>query len=144
MKKMPVITRKKYQFLGWYTASKNGKRVKAGMQLTGDITLYAHWSKIMVPRASIRKLYNSKNCVILKYKKNKKATGYQMQISTSKNYAGKATSTKTYKTNKIFVRRISGLKSGKTYYFRVRAYKKDSVGCLVKGKWSKSKKITVK
>ena len=38
---------------------------------------------------------------------------------------------------------ITGLKKGKTYYFRVRAYKKEN-GKKYYGSWSNVKKITIK
>ncbi len=136
-------TRKHYQFLGWYTEPKGGTRIREGAKLTQDLTLYAHWKKINVPRASIRKLDSKNRSAIVKYKKVKSVTGYQVQISTSKNYAGKKTKMKSYRSNQIFTRKISNLKKGQTYYLRVRAYQRDSAGYKIKGKWSKSKKITI-
>lgn len=38
---------------------------------------------------------------------------------------------------------ISKLSKGKKYYVRVKAYKKDSTGKKVAGKWSKVKKVKV-
>ena len=70
--------------------------------------------------------------------------GYQVQISTSKKFAKKNTITKTYNNKKVFKRTIKKLKKGQTYYLRIRAYKKDSAGRKVYGKWSDVKKIKTK
>jgi len=57
----------------------------------------------------------------VKWEKDKKATGYQVQYSANKKL--KKPTTVWVNKNKISTK-IKGLKSGKTYYVRVRAYKK--------------------
>lgn len=37
-------SRNNYKFEGWYTSANGGTRITTSKQLTGDITLYAHWS----------------------------------------------------------------------------------------------------
>ena len=66
----------------------------------------------------------------LKWKKVSKATGYQVYCSTykSKNYK----KVKTIKKGSTVTAKITGLKSSKTYYFKVRAVKNSK-----KGKFSK-------
>ena len=66
------------------------------------------------------------------------ADGYQIQYSTKSNMksAKTVTSSKTTTT-------ISKLSKGKKYYVRVKAYKKDSTGKKVAGKWSKVKNFKV-
>ena len=59
--------------------------------------------------------------MVLKWKKVKKITGYQLQISTNKKF--KKAKTISLKSSKTSYSK-SGLVSGKTYYIRVRAYKK--------------------
>lgn len=76
----------------------------------------------------------------VKYGKNAKATGYEIQYSTSKKFTKSvkkkvASAKKTSKT-------ISGLKKGKTYYVRVRAYKK-SGGKILASAWSSAKKVKI-
>ncbi|BBF42747.1 phosphatase domain-containing protein [Lachnospiraceae bacterium KM106-2] len=67
----------------------------------------------------VRRL-NAKSIKIT-YQKAKKATGYEVKVSTSKNFAKKNTKTIYLSSN----RRVQkGLKN-KTYYVKVRAYKKD-------------------
>lgn len=43
---VPNPTRSKYTFAGWYTAKTGGTKVNltTGANLTGDVTLYAHWT----------------------------------------------------------------------------------------------------
>jgi fibronectin type 3 domain-containing protein len=66
--------------------------------------------------------------------------GYAIYMATSKN--GKYTHLANYKANSTKATK-SKLKSGKTYYFKVRAYKKVS-GKTVYGAWSAVKSVMVK
>jgi hypothetical protein len=73
--------------------------------------------------------------------KNKKASGYQIQYSTSKTFAK---GNKTVKVSKSLTKNtISKLKKGKTYYVRIRAYYKDSSGTSYSA-WSTGKKVKIK
>lgn len=73
-------------------------------------------------------------------KKVKKATGYQVQLSTSKKFTKKTTVTVNTKKVKYTFKK---LKSGKTYYVRSRAYRKENK-TTVYGKYSRIAKIVVK
>lgn len=42
---LPEVTRDGYFFDGWFTAATGGSRVTASTSVSGDVTLYAHWSK---------------------------------------------------------------------------------------------------
>lgn len=139
----PNVTRKGYKFKGWYTAKKGGKKIAFGKKAKANMTVYAHWSKVTVKKASIKSLSTEKNKLIVNYKRVSSAQGYQIQVSTSKKFKKKATISKTYKKNKTFTRTIRKLKKNKLYYVRVRAYKKDSTNANVYGKWSKVKRIRV-
>ena len=66
----------------------------------------------------------------------KKPTGYQIQYTTNKK-SWKGAKSKKFKKLKMTVK---GLMSGRTYYFRIRAYRRVK-GQTVYGKWSKRKKI---
>ncbi len=74
-------------------------------------------------------------------KKVKGAAGYQIQYARNKKF------TKAKKSKDVgawtSAKTIAGLKKGKTYYVRVRAYQNQS-GKKVYGKWSKAKKVKVK
>lgn len=71
----------------------------------------------------------------------KDATGYKVYMKTGKN--GKYKLVKTLKKNSKISYTTGKLKSKKTYYFKVRAYKTAS-GKTANGKYSKVKKVTVK
>ena len=79
----------------------------------------------------------------LKWKKDSKVTGYQIQYSTSKKYSKKATKTITINKKSTTSKSISKLKSKKKYYVRIRAYKQ-SQGKKIYGDWTKTKTIKVK
>lgn len=70
-------------------------------------------------------------------KKVSGADGYQIQYSTKSNMK----SAKNVSSSKTTT--ISKLSKGKKYYVRVKAYKKDSTGKKVAGKWSKVKNLKV-
>lgn len=76
-----------------------------------------------------------KKNVLIKWKKIKNISGYQLQFSTTKRF--KKVTNKTTVNSSMKVKK---LKKKKTYYFRVRAYKK-MAGRKVYGKWSNIKKI---
>ena len=137
---LPKATRRNYTFNGWYTSA--GREISASSINTyaSDITLTAKWSKVSVAKGGITKLVSpKKKTVKINLKKRTGVNGYVIEYSTKKNMKGKKTinTTKTSKT-------IGNLKRGKKYYFRVRAFKKDSMGKRVYGKYSPVKSIKVK
>lgn len=74
------------------------------------------------------------------YKKVAGAGGYEVQYSTSKKFTKKTTTTKTSKKTSYTAKK---LKAKKTYYVRVRAYKKVS-GTKIYSAWSTAVKIKTK
>lgn len=94
-----------------------------------------------IKKAAISSCKNIKGKKIkIKYKKVAGADGYEISYSTNKKFKKsvmKKTSSKTSYT-------IKKLKKKKVYYVRVRAYKKDSTGKLVYGKYSSVKKVMIK
>ncbi len=44
---LPVPTRPKYKFLGWYTAADGGTKISATMKVTSNVTCYARWEKVV-------------------------------------------------------------------------------------------------
>lgn len=78
----------------------------------------------------------------VKWKRDKKADGYQIQYSTSRKFKG--AKTVTVKKNKTVSTKIKkGLKAGKKYYVRVRSYKGSGKN-RVCGSYSKAKSVNVK
>lgn len=81
---------------------------------------------------------NSRKAIIL-LKKNKKATGYQIQYSATKGFKKSQTKTKSFKKQKITVKK---LKRAKKYYVRARVYSR-IYGIKVYGKWSGKRSIRI-
>ena len=100
------------------------------------------------PTVSVKttKLKSAKNAkgkkIVVKWKKNTAGNGYQIQYSTSKKFA-KGNKTKTISKNKTTSYTIKKLKKKKTYYVRIRTYKKVSGKTYYSG-WSSVKKTTIK
>jgi len=46
---LPSATRTGYVFDGWFTSADSGTQVKADTVCKGDLTVYAHWSKVVTP-----------------------------------------------------------------------------------------------
>ena len=135
-------TRKGYTFKGWYTDSKfKSKITSIPMGSKKNYTIYAKWDKVSVKKAQTPKLSNVKGKkLIVKYAKTTGVKGYEITYATNSKFTkGKKVITTT-KTSKTFTK----LKKGKTYYVRVRAYKVDSTGKKVYGKYSSVKKIKIK
>ena len=134
-------TRKGYVFKGWY-ADKNFRQrittIKKGTKK--NYTLYAKWQKVTVKTTAISSCKNSKKGQIaLKYKKVSGAEGYEISYSTDKKFKKSVTKKTTKKTSFA----LTKLKKGKTYYVRVRAYKTDSTGKKVYGKYTSVKKVKI-
>lgn len=79
--------------------------------------------------------------MVVKWKKDTSVTGYQIQYSTNSKF--KSAKTVTVAKNKTTFVTIEKLKSKKTYYVRVREYKKVS-GKNIYGAWSKVKTTKIK
>lgn len=75
----------------------------------------------------------------VKWTKNDKATGYQVQYSTKSSFASAVT--KTYRKNNIVTASYGKLKKGTTYYVRVRAYKNGKTTTY--GAWSQVRTIKI-
>lgn len=84
---------------------------------------------------------SSKRSVKISWKKQKNASGYEVYRSTKKNKSFKKITTLKKAGKVIYVNKK--LKKGKTYYYKVRAYKVVS-GKKVYGKFSTIKKIKIK
>ena len=110
---------------------------------TGDSTLSKSLTTYRVARPAVSSAANSAaGKMTVKWAKNAKANGYQIQYSTSKTFASgnKAVSVTSASTvSKV----ITGLTRGKTYYVRIRTYKTVG-GTKYWSAWSaaKTQKIT--
>lgn len=151
--KLPVPTRSKHKFVGWCTTA-NGK----GAYVTADTIcqtekehiLYAIWKtkKGKIAKARPTLTIRSDDKVVertdgrlkLRFQRVAKASGYKIRFSTTKKFKKGTYETLTLNRNDNIVF-VYGIPPYKTYYVKVRAYKK--VGGKKRwGKWSKVKKFT--
>ena len=102
------------------------------------------WSKISYRYMSAVPLKTAKagqKCITATWKKDKKATGYQIQISLKKSMKGAKTITVMGKSKTKYT--IKNLKPGKKYYVKVRPIKTKSskkyLGILTKTKAARVK-----
>lgn len=133
--------RKGYQFAGWYSNKNCTEKWNFDRDtVSGNITLYAKWTKVKVGDAAVKKLKKrSGKKLDVTIRKVSDANGYQIQYSVKSNMkSSKKVLTKSTKKT------ISGLKAGNKYYVQVRAYKLDSTKKKVYGKWSKKKAVTIR
>lgn len=130
-----------YKFAGWYDDKKEGKRYYSTTIGEGNVTLYAHWTKVTVGKpTSLSLTARYRKCVTVSWKAPKSgATAYQVEISTSRNMTNGA----IYPASKLS-RVFTGLTSGRTYYFRVRGWKLDSTGKRVYSSWTAVKGVRVR
>ena len=94
-------------------------------------------AKVKIKSAKNKK----KRKLTVKWKKVKGAAGYELQYSLKK-FNSTNTEIKTKKIAKTSIT-IKKLRKKKKYYIRVRAFKLDSAGNKVYGKWSKVKKVRI-
>ncbi len=113
--------------------------IKMKGNYTGSKTLTF---KINPPKTGVSKLTPGKKTIAVSItKKSSGVSGYQVQYSTSKSFANATTKTiSSYNTTKYT---IKSLKTGKTYYVRVRTFKTVN-GKKVYSDWSAAKSAKVK
>lgn len=97
-------------------------------------------------KPTVKKLTKGKKSVKVTWKKVTGIAGYQINISTSKKF-NKELSSYTVNKKSAKTKTIKGLKAKKTYYVRIRTYKKAKInGKTVKvySKWSATKSVKTK
>lgn len=123
------------------TATVNGEKYTYAVSgYTGNVkSKYAPKSSycLTAPRISSVKNNASKKLTV-KWKKNAKATGYQVNYKT-----GSKEKTVTVKSNKKLSTVLKSLKKGATYSVKVRSYKSVS-GTTYYSEWSPAKKVKIK
>lgn len=130
-----------------YAVKVNGKwgiykfnRVTAATTPSTPSTPSTPAAKITTPsNAKVAKVKAGKKKVTISVKKVKGAKGYLVQYSTNKKFKG--AKSKYVKKNSATIKK---LKSKKTYYFRVKAYKMNGKKKVLSKKWSAVKKVKVK
>ena len=136
---LPVPKKSGYEFLGWYTKKTAGILVTGNTKVTKNATYYAHWVKLP-GKVSVKVKAIAKKKNRISWKKISKVDGYMIYRSTKKNSGYKLIKTvnsskKSYTDTKA--------KSGKKYYYYVKAYKKVN-GKKIYGKISKKVSKTTK
>ena len=91
----------------------------------------------------ISSLKAAKKALTVKAAAQAEMKGYQVQYSTSKKFTKKTTKTVKVATKKKLNKKIKGLKSGKKYYVRVRAYKMNGKKTVYSA-WTAKKSVKVK
>ena len=91
----------------------------------------------------ISSLKAAKKALTVKAAAQAEMKGYQVQYPTSKKFTKKTTKTVKVATKKKLNKKIKGLKSGKKYYVRVRAYKMNGKKTVYSA-WTAKKSVKVK
>lgn len=95
-------------------------------------------------KVTLKSVKNTKSkSISVSWKKVSGANGYQITYSTSSKFSKKLTKTITVSSSTAS-KVIKSLKKNKTYYVKVRAFKKDKKGNKVYGSYSSVKKVAVK
>ena len=128
-----MATEQGYYALTAYFRFTGGKTSLYDMSDTGDATPAALTKAKIVSVKSV-----SKKTVKITWNKVKTAKGYQIKYSAKKNMTDAKTA-----TSGSLSKKITKLKSGKRYYFKVRAYK-SADGSRIYGGWSSVKSVKVK
>lgn len=128
-----------------YKNNKNIGKAKAVIKGKGDYSGSISKAFTINPaKTGLKKASSSdKGELKVTYKKVKGVTGYQVTYSTSKKFTKSTTKTATVKGVSNLSNTISDLRSGKTYYVKVRTYKTVS-GKKYYSDYTKVKKIKVK
>lgn len=120
------------------TAAAGGKNAVLTVIVSGK-----KWTPPKATIISLRK--NTKTAMTVKWKKQSGITGYRISYGTNK----KLKKAKTITVGKAAAssKTIKKLKAGKTYYVKVRAYKKAQINgkkTTLYSKWSKTEKVSLK
>ena len=140
---LPKVVRKNYTFAGWYTQPDGGEKVNSETVLGVSTSLFAHWKKVAKPsKGQISSLKSKKaGTMTVACKKQSGVKGYEIVYSTKKSFKKSATRKGTFASSHATVK---GLKKGQTYYVKIHAYRIDSTGAKVYGKYSTTKKVKIK
>ncbi len=97
-----------------------------------------------VSKVTSVKIVKKPDKVVFKWKKVKKAKGYQIKVTKDKDFKKELLKiTVTKNKNKYVYKKLKTFTKGKKYYIKVRAYKKTN-GIKKYGKWSKIKNFKIK
>ncbi len=142
---LPDVKRKGYVFTGWYTQKENGKRVEESTVLNASMTLYAHWNQVAKPEQVTKLSLKNQGDgqVMVRFQSVDQVQGYEILCSANKKFTAKASRKKLIHPDSDIEKTVVRLKKNKTGYVMVRAYRTDSTGSKIYGKYSAVKKIKV-
>ncbi|MCD7737206.1 MAG: leucine-rich repeat protein [Lachnospiraceae bacterium] len=126
---------------GYGTAKITITAAASGVYKKATKTIKVKISPVKMTLSSVKS--PSSGQVAIQWEKDAKASGYQVQISTSKKFSSASSESDTIGNNKTTKLTKKKLTSGKKYYVRIRAYKIASSGKKIYGAWSAVKSITV-
>lgn len=113
-----------------------------------DSKVYSPWSNTVtckttaLSKAKLTSVNAAKKAASLKWVKKTGINGYEIQYSTGSKFT--ASKTRTVKAAKSTVsKKVTGLKSGSKYYFRIRTYKTAADGNVYSA-WSAAKSVKAK
>lgn len=146
---LPTPVRKGYLFKGWYTKKNGGSRIKSTSTVKiskgKSQTLYARWSKITVKRAAVSKLTSrTRTTAAVTWKKLSDVSGYELEVSSSAKFTSGTTKRIVFRGNTKRSYTLQKLKSGQKYYVRIRAFRTDTFGNRIYGKYSTAKSVKIK
>lgn len=140
------------------TTDYNGKKLEPGKSYTYGVIAYNKTTgntvvsapvtvtlpKVKKPdKTSLTKLSSSAKKITAVWKKISSCSGYQLQYSTDKKFSAKTTCTVKITGKDKATTTIKSLKKGKTYYIRVRTWKKND-GKTLYSSWSTIKGMKCK
>lgn len=130
-------TKEGYFFKGWY-GDKNYKQKITELWFGDYSDVYVKWSKVKVNDMKNVYLSKASNKMTIKYSPIDKADGYQIYYATNSKFTD---------AKKVLIEKGSyktpTLTKGKKYYVKMRAYRLDSAGKRVYGKFSAVKSIGI-
>lgn len=136
------LTASKYYYISSVYADGKNMGIRTSYtfrKITGNHTIKANFKKVPIPAGV--KVTAGKKKASVKWKRSSSVSGYQVYRSTKKSSSYKKVTTLT--SNRSVSYTNKKLKKGKTYYFKVRAYKK-TAGETVYGPFTKVVKVKVK
>ena len=71
---LPIPRKPGYDFIGWFTLEDGGEQISAESIVTGDVTYYAHWSKLIVAEVDGVQCYTLQEAINLVPKDNTEKT----------------------------------------------------------------------
>lgn len=132
-----------------YQNSKNVGKATVTVKFQGNYTGTLKKTFEICPKGtSITSVKTGKKSFSVKWKKQTSQTsGYEIAYATDASFSKKNTKTAVIKSSKTISKEIKGLKPGKKYYVKVRAYKEVKSGTKkvkIYSNWSKNKTVKIK